>query len=343
MMSARLHSQLVLAGLVFGAVVVAILSVFALRPRSAPAQQVGCGAKITTDTRLEGDLVNCPNNGIVIGADGITLNLNGHVIDGDGAPTANCPDRTPCDIGVVNDGHDRVVIKGGAIREFDPGVFVYRARHALLRDLSTVENTGNGIVLSRSARSRVQGNSASRNGLTTDFPGIVLFESHNNRITHNTMAGNGDLGLILYGSDRNHISYNSLRRNPEDGMIIHGSDNEIFGNRMIRNGGGVLISKVGNFGPIVGNEVRRNYVRDPRAGGIAVDPVSKRTVVSRNLVVGAGRGGIMVGNRTTKLTGNRAFRNADLGIRAVEGVIDGGGNRASGNGDPRQCVNVTCQ
>jgi len=23
---------------------------------------------------------------------------------------------------------------------------------------------------------------------------------------------------------------------------------------------------------------------------------------------------------------------------AVEGVIDGGGNRASGNGDPRQCV-----
>jgi hypothetical protein len=35
-------------------------------------------------------------------------------------------------------------------------------------------------------------------------------------------------------------------------------------------------------------------------------------------------------------------RNGDLGIEAVEGVIDGGGNRASENGDARQCVNVTC-
>ena len=32
---------------------------------------------------------------------------------------------------------------------------------------------------------------------------------------------------------------------------------------------------------------------------------------------------------------NEARRNGDLGIDAVQGVIDGGGNRASGNGDPR--------
>ena len=32
----------------------------------------------------------------------------------------------------------------------------------------------------------------------------------------------------------------------------------------------------------------------------------------------------------------------DLGIEAVFGVIDGGGNRARGNGDPRQCVNIFC-
>jgi hypothetical protein len=34
--------------------------------------------------------------------------------------------------------------------------------------------------------------------------------------------------------------------------------------------------------------------------------------------------------------------NADLGIEAVEGVIDGGRNRASGNGDPLQCLNDDC-
>jgi hypothetical protein len=43
------------------------------------------------------------------------------------------------------------------------------------------------------------------------------------------------------------------------------------------------------------------------------------------------------------LTKNRAVRNGDLGIEAVAGVTDGGRNRASGNGDARQCVNVKCR
>jgi hypothetical protein len=39
---------------------------------------------------------------------------------------------------------------------------------------------------------------------------------------------------------------------------------------------------------------------------------------------------------------NRANNNADLGIQAVPGVIDGGGNTAFGNGNPLQCLNVVC-
>jgi Tol biopolymer transport system component len=47
-------------------------------------------------------------------------------------------------------------------------------------------------------------------------------------------------------------------------------------------------------------------------------------------------------NPYVTLRGNEADDNTNLGIEAVDGVIDGGGNRASGNGDPRQCVGVTC-
>ena len=32
-----------------------------------------------------------------------------------------------------------------------------------------------------------------------------------------------------------------------------------------------------------------------------------------------------------------------LGIEAVFGVTDGGGNRAHGNGNPSQCTNVACR
>ena len=321
----------------------AVVGLMAFGDSQASASHVSCGDTITADTTLDIDLLNCPNNGILIGADGITLNLNGHVIDGDGTPTAGCdPEVEFCDTGVGNDRHDRVTIKGGRVRDFGLGVFIFEARHNRLRGLSTFRNTFIGIVLIRSARSVVKGSSAFRNGLTTDSPGMALFESHHNRIAHNRMVGNADVGLAVVGSDHNHILHNRLRRHPLDGIVIDGRFNEIARNRVIRNGGGILISKVGNFGRIVGNVVRRNYVRGSRTGGLGVDPVARRTRIRRNLVVGAERDGIFALNRRTKLTGNRAFRNGDLGIQAVRGVIDGGGNIARHNGDPRQCVNVTC-
>jgi hypothetical protein len=89
--------------------------------------------------------------------------------------------------------------------------------------------------------------------------------------------------------------------------------------------------------------VARNHVRGARRGGIAVEPAAKGTAIRRNHVFGSGGSGILVGSPSTTLTRNQARHNHDLGIEAVEGVIDGGGNRASGNGDPRQCVNVKCR
>jgi hypothetical protein len=53
--------------------------------------------------------------------------------------------------------------------------------------------------------------------------------------------------------------------------------------------------------------------------------------------------GIDVDSAATTLIGNHAVRNGDLGIEAVVGVTDGGGNKASGNGNPAQCTNVACK
>jgi hypothetical protein len=320
----------------------ALAGLIAFGAGQASASHVSCGDEITADTTLDSDLVDCENNGVVIGAGGVTLDLNGHRIDGDGTEFAGCAKNELCDVGVANDGHDGVRIKGGTVREFGFGLLMFGAKRNRLRGLSVFRNTLIGILMVRSARSVVKRSSASRNGLTTDSAGMVLFESHHNRIAHNRIVGSGDVGLGLEGSDHNHILHNRLRRHPLDGIGIDGRFNEIARNRVIRNGGGILITKVGNFGPIVGNVVRRNYVRRSRTGGIGVDPVARRTRIRRNLVVGAARDGIFVLNRRTKLTGNRAFRNGDLGIEAVRGVIDGGGNVARNNGDPRQCVNIIC-
>jgi parallel beta-helix repeat protein len=323
------------SGKIFLAFTVVVM--LALPGAEAIASHVTCGDTITTDTTLDSDLVDCPNNGIVIGADGITLDLNGHTIDGDNALVDPCPETGFCDFGVLNDGHNGVRINGGAITEFALGVGLFGARKTGLGDLSTFENTFSGILLVNSVRSRVRGNTATRNAGPDSGVGITLIESHNNRIAHNTLSGNAELGLHLVGSNHNHIGHNKVRRNPEGDTLVEG-----VGNRIVRNRSPVLISIFTARGRAVGNVVARNIVRGAPKAGIAVDSAPKDTVIRRNHVFGSGGSGIFVGSPKTTLTRNEARNNHGLGIKAVEGVIDGGGNRASRNGDARQCVNVIC-
>jgi hypothetical protein len=65
-------------------------------------------------------------------------------------------------------------------------------------------------------------------------------------------------------------------------------------------------------------------------------------VLEHNLAFGAGHDGIQVDSAAALLTGNAAFFNHDLGIEAMPGVTDGGGNRAHRNGNPAQCTGVAC-
>jgi parallel beta-helix repeat protein len=277
----------------------------------------------------------------VIGADDITLDLNGHTIDGDDALVDPCPENEFCDVGVANDGHNGVRIKGGDISGFAFGVYLFGVRGNALSDLTTAQNVFSGILLVDTTRSRVRGSTSYGNAGPDSGVGITLFESHNNRIAHNRTFGNAELGIHLDRSNHNYVGNNVVRRNPEDGIILQGDGNQIVGNRVVRNS--ITIGLFTNDAHAVGNVVRRNHVRRGPRGGIAIDRAVERTVVKRNHVFRAGGHGILIGNPTTTVTRNEARRNHDLGIMAVEGVIDGGGNRASGNGDTRQCVNVICR
>ena len=79
-------------------VVVAALTVVVAVVAGASMAQTGglsCGDTVTVDTTLDSDLIGCRSNGLVIGADNITLDLNGHTISGDGKPFKHCPRRQP--------------------------------------------------------------------------------------------------------------------------------------------------------------------------------------------------------------------------------------------------------
>jgi parallel beta-helix repeat protein len=366
-----------------------VVAVMGLSRADAAAKQLSCGDTIISDTTLENDLVNCPNNGVIIAADDVTLDLNGHTIDGDGTPDAACDPSTDfCDFGVAFESGDGVTVKNGSIREFEGGLLALDTRDSRLLGLSTARNTFGNIGIAASAHVLVRNCSGNRstsdegNGLgifgsrrirvvdssfrNNVHVGIKPVDSTNSVIEENVMVGNGDEGLLMEGGKGFEIRRNRLDANGAGITLGPGTRNVIAHNHVsggrdgirIEDGKGNLVAdnvvvRAGQAGITLGitappsggknNLVRDNLVRDSRKDGLVVVSKDHHSLLKRNVAKGSGDDGFDVQSRTTKLTKNRAKRNADLGIAAVRGVIDGGGNRASGNGDQRQCVNVKCR
>jgi parallel beta-helix repeat protein len=372
------------SGKIFLAVAVAVA--LAVPGSEAIASHVSCGDTITSDTTLDSDLVDCPSNGVVIGADDITLDLNGHTIDGNSALEEPCPENQFCDVGVLNDGHDGVTVRNGSVREFASGVQVGRAGRNRVVDISSSRNVFFGIVVFRSSRVVVRG-SSSNNNIRPEGDGMGLFASHEVRILNNTFRHNplglhvedssdtlikgneilGNFGLgIFVQADGNQVRRNRCARNKGPCVVVGPGDrNVIARNHALRDGGGFFIDEgrsnrvtrnvvvhprkrgigLGFDRPPIGggnNNVSRNRVREAGWDAFQVFSKDDHSRLAHNIAKGSGDDGFDVASSSATLTDNRAVRNADLGIAAVLGVIDGGGNRASGNGDPRQCVNISC-
>ena len=89
---------------------------------------------------------------------------------------------------------------------------------------------------------------------------------------------------------------------------------------------------------VVGNVVTPRYDGD----GILISADSPGARVTDNRADGFSEDGLQIDVPGTVLARNVANFNGDLGIEAVAGVIDRGGNQAVGNGNVFQCTNVAC-
>jgi parallel beta-helix repeat protein len=383
-----MRTRLLVAVLVAG---VAALGVTGIGGDRALASHVSCGDTITADATLDSDLVNCPNHGIVIGADHVTLDLNGHLVDGDGTPAANCDNQTePCDFGLFNDGHDGVTVMHGSVRGFAAGVLfgtaTGKARNNRVLDIDSTGNEFIGLGIFSQIRSLVR-NSSGDGSLDSEGNGLALGDSKQVRIVNNSFRHNAHVGIVTSESTRNLIQGNLFSRNADEGILMEGGDrfqvrrnrfvrdditlgpgnrNVISHNRISQPRDGIRVEKghdnlvahnlvvdarhvgitLGIHDPFIGgahNTVLANLVKGSRVDGIVVVRKDRGSLLTGNIVMGSGDDGFDVDSRTSTLTGNRAVSNDDLGIEAVFGVIDGGGNKAHGNGNPLQCTNIVCR
>jgi parallel beta-helix repeat protein len=285
---------------------------------SADAHAVACGDTVTHSVKLTADLVNCPANGLVIGRSGITVDLNGHVIDG--VPLASMD-------GIDNpNGFDRVVIKNGTIREFDNGIEMVSSRLNTLRDLQLLSNANRGLN---------------------------LFGFDDSTIKRVSISGSSEgAGLELAGtdsSDHNRVVDSSFRLNTGVGLAINGgSDNTVIDSVAAENAGnGILIAAVaGN--DAIGNAVRGVAATNNSLSGVEVTGDGAANFARSNTIRGNeanvnGGQGILLSNgaRDTTVRENRARGNTDNGVLVDAGVQDSAIRANTTNGNVINGVLVT--
>ena len=103
---------------------------------------IGCGYVATTSVTLTEDL-RCSGDGLIVGADGIEIDLNGFTVRnvGPGAPT-----------GVVVDGHADVTVRNGTVRGFHSNVSFVDSPRGVVEDL-VVREGDSGLAFLRSPES----------------------------------------------------------------------------------------------------------------------------------------------------------------------------------------------
>jgi parallel beta-helix repeat protein len=220
--------------------------------KNNPTAIASCGQLITRDVILLKD-IECPGIGMIVGADGITINLNNHKLSlVNNTDTSRIPEVE--EIGILVPDQKNITIRGpGIISGFDKAIEFAGSGRGYALDLkltdnniglslkasdgitiyrSFIEQNTIGIVSQSSKNALIVSNQLSQN--TNE--GIVLMDSNYFIIGANSLIGNGNIGIFLdVSSFNNTISSNNVLNHGvdvsnADGIPIHISMNEYHEN-----------------------------------------------------------------------------------------------------------------
>lgn len=232
-------------------------------PASHPSNDL-CGVTITANLKLDHDLA-CAGNGLIVGADAIKLDLNGHTITGSGTGA-----------GINVTGRADVTIVGGTIRNFGAGVLTNASTGIVVKWNEFAENVdgidlqagsvGNTIRKNdfRDSRSRgimIRGESTGHvikdNTFTGNRVGILVFAGVDNTVKDNFVSSSTIAGIrINIFATGNLIMKNTVTSNPAGIEFLVSGTQSAVGNTVARNT--IELNTCGLKGPVSGNTVEKN-------------------------------------------------------------------------------------
>jgi Right handed beta helix region len=215
-------------------IVLSVLALVAVAPEAQAASTpiTSCGQTVTTSAVLMQDLV-CTGSGVVVGAPGVKVNLNGFTIRGD-----NGGGDYGVDTGLFND----VTVENGALRNFQTGVWADGGQNVTVSKVVTSGNTQDGILIAAGSSS-VSSSTSTGNG---HYGVYVLVDSV--RISSVTASENADYGVFV-GGDFAQIKSAKVSGNGNSGVFVDGDSARITSLTDDGNAGdGILVT--GNFAAI---------------------------------------------------------------------------------------------
>jgi len=273
----------------------------------------GCGSTITGNTTLTDDLVNCPSNGIIIGADNITLDCNGYLINHSVSSDG---------YGIYVGGYNSITIKncriyGNKALSGAFGIRIVSSSNDIIANSVISDRYGVAILSSSANNSLIN---LSMDGYNN---GLFIQLSSNNSIINSSSTGSLDSGIYLGVSSNNNI-INSTITGGSSGIYSDMSSNNNITNCVINgpNGAGMrLLSSTNN---IIANSIMigRDY-------SAYIDGTSSNNNIINSIMTGSTYDGIILLPSST----NTNFTNVIIRISGTDFVSSG----SSGN----NIVNMT--
>ena len=281
---------------------------------AAASTVVTCGQTLTSSTRLTDNLVGCPADGLVIGADNITVDLAGHSISGVNAVGSE---------GIADDGHGGVSVRNGTIANFFlNGVGLRNAPNSSVSHL-TIRKIGAGggendasagVLVKDSPNTSVTASTVTNEVTAYQSDGVDVLSSADVLVSRNTIANNAWNGMFVLLSPGTRVIGNALDGNQNQGVEVNsGSDGTLLsGNRAAKNVSDGLV-----VGAISGARIERNTLTGNGDTGLFMfDLLNGRVSDNRadTNAVGMDLEGGQNGSSDNRIANNDTSGNAQAGL-----------------------------
>lgn len=222
------------------AVVVSLVTIgLSSNARAAlPVVDLDCGDDVDQSVALADDLTDCADDGLVVEASNITIDLRGHRITSNGMPD-------PGDEGIHLDEQDGVKIMNGEITGFYDGMFITDNIATTVQDMVVTGNTNNGIHFVDATDAKLKNNLVANNanfGFNLEFNGGTItgneafgnaFQGFNVEMSEeltvkgNHSNGNGDSGAQFAAAPDSLIQKNDFSGNENFGLFLANGDDVV--------------------------------------------------------------------------------------------------------------------